>query len=65
MNRPSILVADEPTGNLDPDYAQAILELFQSFHRVGVTVLMSTHDEASVERLGCRRVALASGAIAP
>ena len=65
VNRPSILIADEPTGNLDPDSAKAILELFQSFHRVGVTVLMSTHDEASVEQLGCRRVALASGAIAP
>src|SRR5262249_2576699 len=65
VNRPSILIADEPTGNLDPEYAKAILELFQSFHRVGVTVLMSTHDEASVERLGCRRVALAAGALAP
>ncbi|MFZ3321712.1 MAG: ATP-binding cassette domain-containing protein [Usitatibacter sp.] len=65
VNRPSILIADEPTGNLDPDSAKAILELFQSFHRVGVTVLMSTHDEASVGELGCRRVALASGAIAP
>jgi cell division transport system ATP-binding protein len=65
VNRPSILIADEPTGNLDPDSAKAILELFQSFHRVGVTVLMSTHDEASVEQLGCRRVALTSGAIAP
>jgi cell division transport system ATP-binding protein len=65
VNRPSILIADEPTGNLDPDYAKAILELFQSFHRVGTTVLLSTHDEAGVERLGCRRVTLASGAIAP
>jgi len=65
VNRPSILIADEPTGNLDADYAKAILELFQSFHRVGVTVLLSTHDEAGIERLGCRRVALVSGAIAP
>ncbi|HUL57540.1 MAG TPA: ATP-binding cassette domain-containing protein [Usitatibacter sp.] len=65
VNRPSILIADEPTGNLDADYAKAILELFQSFHRVGVTVLLSTHDEAGVERLGCRRVALASGTVAP
>ena len=65
VNRPSILIADEPTGNLDADYAKAILELFQSFHRVGVTVLLSTHDEAGVDRLGCRRIALASGTIAP
>ena len=65
VNRPSILIADEPTGNLDADSAKAILELFQSFHRVGVTVLLSTHDQAGVERLACRRVALASGALAP
>ncbi len=65
VNRPAILIADEPTGNLDADYARAILELFQSFHRVGTTVLLSTHDEAGVQRLGCRRVSLASGALAP
>jgi cell division transport system ATP-binding protein len=65
VNRPSILIADEPTGNLDPDYARSILELFASFHQVGVTVLLSTHDEASVTRLGCRRVALAAGTLAP
>jgi len=65
VNRPSILVADEPTGNLDADYARAILDLFVSFHQVGVTVLLSTHDEAALERLACRRVALAAGALAP
>jgi cell division transport system ATP-binding protein len=64
VNRPAILIADEPTGNLDSEYARAILELFQSFHRVGTTVLLSTHDEAGVDRLGCRRVSLASGAVA-
>ena len=64
VNRPSILIADEPTGNLDTDYARSILELFQSFHQVGVTVLLSTHDEAGLARLGCRRVALAAGALA-
>lgn len=64
VNRPAILIADEPTGNLDADYSRAILELFQSFHRVGTTVLLSTHDEAAIERLGCRRLALAGGALA-
>jgi cell division transport system ATP-binding protein len=64
VNRPSILIADEPTGNLDADYARAIVDLFASFHQVGVTVLLSTHDEASVERLGCRKIALASGSLA-
>ena len=64
VNRPAILIADEPTGNLDADYSRAILELFQSFHRVGTTVLLSTHDEAAIERLGCRRLALAAGTLA-
>ncbi|HXS52692.1 MAG TPA: ATP-binding cassette domain-containing protein [Usitatibacter sp.] len=64
VNRPMMLVADEPTGNLDSDYARAIVDLFASFHQVGVTVLLATHDEASLARLGCRRVALAAGALA-
>jgi cell division transport system ATP-binding protein len=64
VNRPSILIADEPTGNLDPDYARAITDLFTSFNQVGVTVLLSTHDEASLGRLGCRRIGLAAGALA-
>ncbi|HSN19202.1 MAG TPA: ATP-binding cassette domain-containing protein [Usitatibacter sp.] len=64
VSRPMMLIADEPTGNLDADYARAIVDLFTSFHQVGVTVLLSTHDEASLGRLGCRRVALAAGALA-
>jgi cell division transport system ATP-binding protein len=64
VNRPSVLIADEPTGNLDPDYARAIVDLFVSFNQVGTTVLLSTHDEASLGRLGCRRVALAAGTLA-
>jgi cell division transport system ATP-binding protein len=65
VNRPLLLVADEPTGNLDADYARAIVELFRSFHQVGVTVLLSSHDEASLALLGGRRVTLAQGALAP
>ncbi len=64
VNRPAILVADEPTGHLDAESARAILDLFVSFHRVGVTVLISMHDEAGIARLGCRRIALARGAMA-
>ena len=64
VNRPSILVADEPTGNLDAESARAILELFLSFHRVGVTVLLSTHDESSLAQLGGRRLAIRDGALA-
>ena len=44
VNRPSILIADEPTGNLDTDYARDIMDMFRSFHQVGVTVLIATHD---------------------
>ena len=63
VNRPAILVADEPTGNLDSESARSILELFRSFNQVGVTVLLSSHDEAGLDRLACRRVALARGAL--
>ena len=44
VNRPTILLADEPTGNLDAEYAQDIMEIFKSFHQVGATLLISTHD---------------------
>jgi cell division transport system ATP-binding protein len=64
VNRPTILVADEPTGNLDADYGRVILGLFASFNQVGVTVLLSTHDEAALEAIRCRRVAIAGGALA-
>jgi cell division transport system ATP-binding protein len=64
VNRPMMLVADEPTGNLDADYARAIVGLFASFHQLGVTVLMSSHDEASLAILECRRVALHNGTLA-
>jgi cell division transport system ATP-binding protein len=65
VNRPNVLIADEPTGNLDADYARAILDLFVSFNQVGVTVLLSTHDTAALDRLACRRVMLAHGSLAP
>ena len=64
VNRPSILIADEPTGNLDHDYADTIIDLFKSFNLVGVTVLLSTHDEAGIARLNCRRILLDSGKLA-
>ena len=64
VNRPAILVADEPTGNLDALSSRAILELFLSFNRVGVTVLLSTHDESSFSQLGGRRLAISDGAVA-
>ena len=63
VHRPSILLADETTGNLDASYAAEIGELFRSFNQVGATVLIATHDAALAERLGGRRVTLASGRI--
>jgi cell division transport system ATP-binding protein len=63
VNRPSILIADEPTGNLDQAYAATILDLFRSFNQVGVTVLLSTHDGSGLEHLKCRQVELGHGVI--
>lgn len=65
VNRPSILVADEPTGNLDREYAETIIDLFKSFNQVGVTVLLSTHDEGGLARLNCRRLLLDGGKLVP
>jgi cell division transport system ATP-binding protein len=61
VNRPAMIIADEPTGNLDLGYARQIIELLQSFHEIGVTVLVSTHDESSVAHVVARRVALDRG----
>jgi cell division transport system ATP-binding protein len=49
VNRPTVLLADEPTANLDTESARAILDLFADFHRVGVTVVVATHDESWID----------------
>jgi cell division transport system ATP-binding protein len=59
--RPPLLIADEPTGNLDPDLSLEIMYLFARLNRVGVTVLVASHDLALLERLGYRRIALGDG----
>ncbi|HQT26986.1 MAG TPA: cell division ATP-binding protein FtsE [Burkholderiales bacterium] len=61
VNRPSILIADEPTGNLDSEYSEVIMNMFRSFNQVGVTLLISTHDEAMLERLKPRVITLHQG----
>ena len=64
VNRPSILLADEPTASLDSTSAAEVVEMFRSFNQVGVTVLIATHDEGLVERLNPRVLALAQGRLA-
>ena len=61
VNRPSILLADEPTGNLDTEYSGEIMNIFKSFHQVGVTLLISTHDEAVLRQFPARAIALKHG----
>lgn len=61
VNRPSILIADEPTANLDIDSAGDILDIFVEFNRVGVNVLLATHDLGLVERFATRVLRLAEG----
>jgi cell division transport system ATP-binding protein len=61
--RPSVLIADEPTANLDSEAAADVMEIFRSFNQVGVTVLVATHDAALVERFGMRSVRLDHGQV--
>lgn len=63
INRPSILLADEPTGNLDAALSDDIIDIFADFNQVGVTVLIATHDLRQVDRLGKRTIHLADGEI--
>ena len=61
VNRPAILIADEPTANLDTESAADILAIFAAFNQVGVTLLVATHDEAMIGRHAKRVVRLAAG----
>jgi cell division transport system ATP-binding protein len=61
VNRPPLLLADEPTGNLDRQLSDSIFDLFHDFNRHGVTVLIATHDLRQVERLGKRVLTLKAG----
>jgi len=61
VSKPELLIADEPTGNLDPDLALDVMRLFQRFQEVGVTVLVATHDLHVVQQFGRRTLALEDG----
>jgi len=62
-SRPKLLIADEPTGNLDPDLSLEVMRVFRRFNEFGVTVLIASHDIALIDRLGCRRIELENGRI--
>jgi cell division transport system ATP-binding protein len=64
VNEPDILLADEPTGNLDPDLTVEIMDLIASAATRGTTVLVATHELDLVARYGKRRVRLEGGGIA-
>jgi cell division transport system ATP-binding protein len=61
VNRPLILLADEPTGNLDPTNSEAIMSLLERINRTGTTVVMATHDKALVDRMRRRVIELDKG----
>lgn len=61
VSRPKLLIADEPTGNLDPDLSLEVMRIFRRFNEVGVTVMIASHDIALIDRLGCRRIELEQG----
>ena len=61
VHQPKILLADEPTANLDRDNALKILELFKTFHQAGVTIIISAHDESILNDYGRRIISLSHG----
>jgi cell division transport system ATP-binding protein len=64
VNRPPVLLADEPTGNLDPDLSQEIMHLFEQFNQVGVTVFIASHDLELINRMSHRQIKLNQGRLA-
>jgi cell division transport system ATP-binding protein len=61
VNKPPLLLADEPTGNLDPELSEEIMDLFSQFNQVGVSVLIATHDLDLVQRTAKRELILRQG----
>jgi cell division transport system ATP-binding protein len=64
VHRPAIVLADEPTANLDADYARDIVALFEAFHVAGVTLIVATHDVTPFTRYAPRIVELHDGRLA-
>ena len=63
VNNPSVLIADEPTGNLDPDTAKEIMELLEYINRTGTTIVMATHAKDIVDSMKKRVIAIEKGSI--
>lgn len=63
INKPALLLADEPTGNLDPGLSEEIMRLFMDFNEVGVTVLIASHDQLLIHRFGRRVIELNNGCL--
>ncbi|MFA9461400.1 cell division ATP-binding protein FtsE [Thiohalorhabdus methylotrophus] len=64
VNKPDLLLADEPTGNLDQELADEIMDLFYEFHQFGMTVLVATHDLTQPNRLDLPQIRLQQGQMA-
>jgi cell division transport system ATP-binding protein len=62
--RPKLLIADEPTGNLDPELSLEVMRVFRRFNEFGVTLLIASHDIDLIDKLGCRRIQLEGGRLA-
>ncbi len=63
VSRPALLLADEPTGNLDAGYAADIMAMFRDFHQVGTTLVIATHDDRAISALGGRILRLDRGKV--
>ena len=63
VNRPAILIADEPTSNLDPEYAAQLVDMFAAFNQVGVTIVIATHDPHLAARVTSRVLHLRGGVL--
>ena len=61
INRPALLLADEPTGNLDPDASLEIIDLLKEVNRDGTTVVIATHDQDALAALDCRTLMMFEG----
>lgn len=64
VNRPPVLLADEPTGNLDPELSREIMHLFEQFNQVGVTVFIASHDQDLINQMSYRHITLQHGKLA-